>query len=96
MKIKLENGTVREVEDLDINVWQDETDGTVRLTAYESYTGRDGYAETNTGVILFSAATCFSPEDYLDEWYGWNASAPGEIPGEVVNLVRGILTEVTV
>lgn len=87
------NGVTHEVEDLDINVYCAEEGAPVRLTAYPAYTGVDGYKETNTNVILFSAETSFSPEDYYDEWYGWDDLVPGEAPGEVVQLVSSILKE---
>jgi hypothetical protein len=94
LRIKTDHG-IREVQGLDINVWLDEESGTVNLTAYEAYTGEDGYRHTNTSVVLFSTETDLSPDSHADEWYDWESSAPGTIPGEVARLVRRILPALT-
>lgn len=96
LTLTMPDGAVRTVEDMDINIYAVEEGEPVRLVAYEAYTGADGYKETNTSVVLFSADTSFSPEDYYDEWYGWNDLMPGDMPREALDLVNGILKEVEV
>lgn len=95
-KIKHDDGTVAEYHDLDINVWCAEEGEPVRLTIYPVTKAENGDLFTVTNRVVATADTSFSPTEYYDEWYGWDALAPGEAPGEVVDLVRSILKEVQV
>jgi hypothetical protein len=88
---------VIEAQGIDINVWltdEEDENSTVRLTAYPMRKGADGYWDTDTQTILFSADTNFS--GYYDEWYGLSEdTTPGDMPYEVLTLTNAILKEVS-
>ena len=100
LKIKSEDGTVREVEGLDLNVWDTGAYGSgpdtgIRLTAYPMFRREGGLWDTNTEVILFRADTNFDRANYDDEWYGYSDDmTPGDMPSEVLDLVNRILKEI--
>lgn len=100
MKLKFEDGTVREVDALDINVWNADRYGDgehsgVSVTAYPMM--RNGeYWDTATNLPIFTASTNLDPEDWEDDWFGYSEdTAPGEFPAEVRRIVENVLKEIS-
>jgi hypothetical protein len=90
--LKLEiNGTVHEVEGIDVNVYGAEfTDKAhAQIAVYEQRKDADGFWRTETGETLLSIDTNLPLEDYYDEWYGFSEeTAPGDFPGEVLRFIK--------
>ena len=101
MKLKFEDGTVREVEALDINVWNADAYGDgehtgVVVTAYPMMKNEEGHWDTATDLPIFTASTNLDPEDWDDDWFGYtDDTAPGEFPGDVRRIVENVLKEIT-
>jgi len=101
MKLKFEDGTVREVEALDINVWNaasygDGSRSGVVITAYPMYTDEDGFWSTDTSAHVFTADTNLDPGDWDDDWFGYSEdNTPAEFPIEVRHIVENVLKEIS-
>lgn len=101
MKLRFEDGTVRETEALDINVWNadlygDDDHTGVVVTAYPMNKTEDGYWDTALDLIVFSIPTDLDPDDWDDDWFGYSDdTAPGEFPGDVRSIVEGTLKKIT-
>lgn len=101
MRIEFEDGTIREVEGLDINVWNADVLGDGRfkgivVSAYPSYKDADGSWMTDiSGPHVFSAETNLDPEVWgEDEWFTWTDSDEDrEFPAEVFPIVNNVLKE---
>jgi len=99
-KLTTPHGVI-EAQGIDINVWDTSLYGSgphegIRVTGYPMRKDAQGYWETNTDVILFSATTNFDTENYHDEWYGLSEdTTPGDMPYEVLTLVNSILKEIS-
>lgn len=99
MKLRFEDDTIREVEALDINVWNadrygdSEREGVI-ITVYPM-TMQDGFWDTATDLIVFSTSTDLDPDDWDDDWFGYSDdTAPGEIPEDVRQIVERILEKI--
>lgn len=92
---------VIEAQGIDINVWNTNLYGSgpaegIRVTGYAMSKDAEGYWDTDTETILFSATTSFDPDEYEDEWFGLSEdTTPGDMPYEVLTLVNSILKEVS-
>lgn len=101
MKLKFEDGTVREVEALDINVWDADVHGDgehegVVVTAYPMEKDAEGVWYTHQDLIVFSAETYLDPDDWDDDWFSYSDDiAPGEFPAEVRRIVENVLKEIS-
>ena len=102
MKLKFEDGTTREVEALDINVWNADMYGDgehsgVVVTAYPMEKLENGNWHTHQDLIVFSASTDLDPDVWGDdEWYSLSDdTAPGEFPHEVGRIVENVLKEIS-
>lgn len=95
-------GKMREVEGIDIDVWDANVLGNgekkgIVVTGYPMYRDADGLWDTNTSITLFSAETNLNPEDHDESaWYGLSDdTVPGDIPGDVLDIVTNILKEIS-
>lgn len=102
MKLKFEDGTTREVDALDINVWNanmygDGEKSGVVVTAYPMMKTEEGHWDTVTDLVVFSAETDLDEEDWEDDWFGLSDdTGPADFPAEVRRIVDNVLKEITV
>lgn len=92
------DGTVHEVEGIDVNVYGAEfTDKEhAQIAVYRMRKTSQGFWDTDTGETLVSIDTNMPLEDWYDEWYGFSAeTAPGDFPGEVLRFIQPFIEEVT-
>lgn len=100
-KLQDAEGVTREVEGIDINVWNSNLYGNgpargIVCTGYPMAKDADGDWVTDDQTILFSAETNFDVSEYEDEWYGFSDdNTPADVPFEVNTLVNNILAEVS-
>lgn len=101
MKLKFENGTVHEVEALDVNVWNadiygDGTKSGVVITAYPMAKDADRFWDTDTSVYVFTVTTNLDPDDWDDDWFGYSDdTGPADFPADVLRIVENVLKEIT-
>ena len=97
-RLNLETGPV-EVEGLDVDVWYAEDfEGLpphVHVTIYPMWRNKNDLWDTDTGTVLHSEATDWPVEEWGEsDWFGISDdNAPGEMPGQVLDLVNRFLRE---
>ncbi|UDL16295.1 hypothetical protein SEA_ZOOMAN_324 [Microbacterium phage Zooman] len=98
MQITFQDGVTREVDGIDINVWN-ENDGSmpglpdkVHVTGYPMTQDALGLFTTDAGTTVFDVETNLPGEDWDSDWFHWDSEL---MPADVRRVVDSVLKEIS-
>lgn len=98
MRIKFQDGVYREVDGIDINVWN-KNDGSipgapdkVHVTGYPMTQDALGLYSTDAGTTIFDVKTNLPGEDWDTDWFHWDSQL---MPADVRRIVDQVIAELT-